>query len=127
MIDDPLEMHDMLSQRYWQALDTLVATCRLVIDRPAGSTHPRYPDFIYPLDYGYLDGSLAGDGQGIDCWVGSIPDKTITAVIFTIDLVKRDMEAKLLLGCTPLETQELLQVHNTGPQSGILLTRPPAI
>ena len=33
-----------------------------VIDRPAGSRHPRYPDMIYPVNYGYVQGVFAGDG-----------------------------------------------------------------
>lgn len=35
---------------FWASLDALVRRCPLVIDRPRGSAHPRYPDFIYPLD-----------------------------------------------------------------------------
>ncbi len=55
---------------FWHRLDELVETCPVVIDRPAGSTHPRYPDIVYPLDDGYLDGTTSGDGHGIDVWVG---------------------------------------------------------
>jgi inorganic pyrophosphatase len=51
---------------FWLRLDELVAGCGLVIDRPKGSPHPRYPDFFYPLDYGYLDGTRSADGDGID-------------------------------------------------------------
>jgi inorganic pyrophosphatase len=39
---------------FWCRLDDLVAHSRLCIDRPRGSPHPRYPAFVYPLDYGYL-------------------------------------------------------------------------
>lgn len=28
------------------------------VDRPLGSTHPNFPDMIYPINYGYVDGSL---------------------------------------------------------------------
>ena len=51
--------------RFWALLDEWVARYPLVIDRPRGSGHPRYPDWIYPLDYGYLQGTLAGDGGGV--------------------------------------------------------------
>ena len=40
---------------FWTAAETLVAQSRIVIDRPKGSAHPRYPDFLYPVDYGYLE------------------------------------------------------------------------
>ncbi len=49
---------------FWFHLDRLVSECKLVIDRPAGSRHPRYPEVQYPLDYGYLQGSHAGEGDG---------------------------------------------------------------
>jgi inorganic pyrophosphatase len=44
----------MSSAAFWRSLDSLVSESRLVIDRPCGTPHPRYPDFMYPLDYGYL-------------------------------------------------------------------------
>jgi len=55
---------------FWQALDLLVEEHELVIDRPAGSAHPRYLSFVYPLDYGYLKGTASSDGSGIDVWRG---------------------------------------------------------
>lgn len=108
---------------FWLALDQLVETSTLVIDRPRGSPHPRYADFRYPLDYGFLDGTRSGDGHGIDVWVGSEPDKRVTAVILTLDLQKRDAEPKVLLGCTPEERQLILSIHQQGMQSAILIER----
>ncbi len=40
---------------FWTALDQLVSDSEIVIDRPKGSAHPKYPDFIYKVDYGYLN------------------------------------------------------------------------
>lgn len=42
------------------------------------------------------------DGSGIDVWVGS-GEKRIDAIICTIDLLKRDSEIKILIGCTEEE------------------------
>lgn len=109
---------------FWQQLDVLVNACPMILDRPKGTPHPRYPDFIYPLDYGYLEGTHSADGDGIDVWVGSLPEKQVTAIICNLDLLKRDSEMKLLLGCTPHEAQQLLAIHNTGTQSAILIERP---
>ena len=39
------------------------------IDRPLGSTHPDYPDLVYPINYGYVDGILAADGEEQDVYV----------------------------------------------------------
>ena len=86
--------------RFWQTLDELVAASEIVIDRPKGSAHPRFPDLIYPLDYGYLDGTTAGDGDGIDVWIGNAEERNVTAIACTVDGYKRDAEIKVLLGCT---------------------------
>ena len=66
---------------FWQALDTLVAQSKIIIDRPKGSAHPRYADFVYPLDYGYLKNTAAMDGEGIDIWLGSRPCGTVGAIM----------------------------------------------
>lgn len=39
------------------------------IDRPLGSAHPRYPETIYPVNYGYVDGVLADDEEAQDVYV----------------------------------------------------------
>ena len=113
----------MTADNFWTTLDRLAADSRLVIDRPLGSAHPRYPDFIYPFDYGYLENTTAMDGDGVDVWVGSLPERRVNAVICTVDLVKRDAEIKLLLGCTPQEAQTILKVHNDQGQAGLLIRR----
>lgn len=35
----------------------------VVIDRPLGSVHPNDPQCIYPLNYGFVPGLFAGDGE----------------------------------------------------------------
>lgn len=112
---------------FWTRLDELVRACAVVIDRPAGSVHPRYADIVYPLDYGYLAGTTSGDGHGIDVWVGQaggLPGQPVTAIINTLDLDKRDAEIKVLIGCTPAEARRLLDFHNAGQQSAVLIERP---
>lgn len=109
---------------FWSHLDRLVESATLHIDRPRGSAHPRFPGFIYPFDYGYLEDTTAIDGGGIDVWVGSRPDRRVTAALCTVDLEKRDAEVKILLGCTPQEAREILALHNQGSQAGILIERP---
>jgi adenine-specific DNA-methyltransferase len=84
---------------------------------------PRYPESRYPLDYGYLEGTRSGDGDGIDVWIGSFPEKRATAIIFTVDLEKRDGEIKILLGCTHEEMHLILAYHRVGSQSAVLLER----
>jgi inorganic pyrophosphatase len=113
----------MPSATFWQSLDLLVSESSIVIDRPGGTPHPRYPDFLYPFDYGYLQGTHSNDGSGIDIWRGTMPEQRVTAIIVTVDLLKRDSEIKLLIGCTPEEQQTILRVHEDGAQSALLIIR----
>jgi inorganic pyrophosphatase len=113
----------MAGSEFWLALDRLVATSNLIVDRPKGSPHPRYPSFRYPMDYGYLQGTRSPDGDGIDAWIGSLVDASVTGIIVTVDLDKRDAEFKLLLGCTAEEAQIALDMHNRGSQAGKLVER----
>ena len=40
----------------------------ITIDRPLGSRHPQW-GFIYPVNYGYLPGTMAADGEPLDAYV----------------------------------------------------------
>jgi inorganic pyrophosphatase len=99
--------------QFWLDLETLVSSSRVVIDRPKASAHPRYPDLIYPLDYGFLDGTSGGDGDGIDVWLGSAEARAVTGVLATVDTEKRDSETKILLGCTDAQMLEIREWYNT--------------
>lgn len=39
------------------------------IDRPMGSCHPRHPEMRYPINYGYVEGVLGGDGAEQDVYL----------------------------------------------------------
>src|SRR5439155_21859036 len=97
-----------MNAKFWSSLEALVAGCALVIDRPKGSTHPRYPAAVYPVDYGYLKGTTGGDGQGIDIWRGSLANSALDAIMCTINSEKRDAELKLLLGCSDDEKKQIV-------------------
>lgn len=114
---------DTLNEEFWKALDSLVNSSEIIIDRPKGSAHPKYPDYIYNLDYGYLKDTKSMDGAGIDVWVGS-GGKNIKAIICTVDLMKRDSEIKILIGCTEEEMRTVYQTHNESQyMKGVLIRR----
>ena len=109
---------------FWTALDTLVSSGKIVIDRPKGSTHPKFPTLIYEVDYGYIENTSAMDGEGIDAWCGSLPSLQVNAIICTVDLWKKDSEIKLLLGCTEEEMDIIHHFHNqTALMKGLLIRR----
>lgn len=74
---------------FWESLEKLLYENQIVIDRLKGSR--------YPLDYGYLDNTIGGDGDGVDLWRGLSPGD---GAVVTVDTVKRDVEIKLLVNCS---------------------------
>ena len=111
------------NDEFWEALDELVSNSQIVIDRPKGTAHPKYPDVIYRVDYGYLKDTASMDGAGIDVWVGS-GEKKVDAIMCTVDLLKRDSEIKILIGCTEEEKKIVYETHNDSKyMKGILIRR----
>ena len=113
----------MFDNEFWDALDALVRDSEIIIDRPKGTAHPRYPDFIYRVDYGYLKNTTSMDGAGIDVWVGAA-EKKIDALMCIVDLMKSDSEIKILIGCTEEEKAAVYETHNETPyMKGIMICR----
>ena len=114
---------DRYTNDFWTALDELVKRSEIVIDRPKGTVHPKYPNFIYRVDYGYLKDTASMDGAGIDVWVGS-NGKEIDAIMCIVDLMKRDSEIKILIDCTEEEKTIVYETHNESEyMKGILIRR----
>ena len=108
---------------FWTALDELVNNSDIIIDRPKGTSHPKYPDFIYRVDYGYLKDTTSMDGAGIDVWVGS-GEKKVDAIMCIVDLMKKDSEIKILVGCTDEEKRIVHETHNETPfMKGVVIQR----
>lgn len=80
--------------RYWMGRQVAV-----VIDRPLGSAHPRHPDIIYPINYGYIPGTQAGDLQPIDVYVLGVdrPVSSCIGEVVAIVVRRDDVEDKLVV------------------------------
>src|SRR5215207_4308879 len=98
---------------FWQTLTELASINSIIVDRPRGTAHPRYAELIYPFDYGYLENTSAGDGEGIDVWIGTMKKQILTGILCTFDRLKRDAEIKLLIGCTLKDVETIQGFNNT--------------
>lgn len=91
----------------WEGWEALIRANGITLDRPRGSTHPAFPEIVYPIDYGYVNGTTSGDAQEVDVFVGTAPPGSpahgLVAAIVTADRRKGDREVKLLWNCTPAE------------------------
>ena len=117
-------MSEVYDKQFWDMLDRVVNENDIVIDRKKDSTHPKYPNMIYPVDYGYLEGTSSMDGGGIDIWMGTDKGRKLSAIICTVDIMKKDSEIKLIIGCSEGEKDAAYRFHNEGPfMKGILIER----
>ena len=112
-----------MKAEFWDYLQRLVETSQIVLDRPKGAIHPRYNRQPYPVSYGYLSGTTAMDAGGVDIWVGSLQEKNVVGALCTVDLLKRDTELKIVIGCTDDEVNQILNFINSGEMRAIYLPR----
>lgn len=112
-----------MNEEFWKAIEKIIGESEIVIDRPIGSAHPRYPHIVYEVSYGYLKNTQSMDGGAIDVWLGT-GEKKVAGIICTIDLLKRDSEIKILIGCNEKEIAYIYNFHNESPyMKGILIRR----
>ena len=108
---------------FWQKLDSLFFSSSVVIERPKGTQHPKYEDIFYPVDYGYLTDTVSSDKAQIDVFFGSDSSKKINSIAVSTDILKRDCEIKLLIGCTQSEEADVMHMLNEGENQKAILVR----
>ena len=69
------------------------------VDRPLGSRHPVHRDMVYTVNYGYIPGILAGDGEMQDAYILGVaePVDTFTGEVIAIIHRKNDVEDKWIV------------------------------
>lgn len=109
---------------FWQKLDTIYLSSKLEIDRPKYTCHYKYSNLIYPVDYGYLKDTTGSDMEPIDVFKGSLPTTQVQAALMSADILKKDCEVKLVVGCTEEEMYDILVFLNqTDFQKAVLIKR----
>ena len=100
----------------------------VTVDRPLGSAHPDYPEMIYPVNYGYIAGIMAPDGEEQDAYILGVsqPVEQFTGRIIAIVRRADDVEEKWVV-CPPdqnfskQEIAELIRFQEQYFQSEILM------
>ena len=69
------------------------------VDRPVGSRHPRHPDMVYPINYGYVEGVFAADGAEQDVYILGTdkPLETFEGVVIAVYHRTNDVEDKWIV------------------------------
>ncbi|MBQ8862465.1 MAG: inorganic diphosphatase [Clostridia bacterium] len=73
-------------------------TVKIMIDRPLGSAHPKHPDIIYQVNYGYIPNVFSGDGEEMDVYLlgVDVPVSEYTCKIIGIAHREDDDEDKFI-------------------------------
>lgn len=68
----------------------------VTVDRPMGSYHPVHKKLFYPVNYGYVKGILAPDGEEQDAYIlgVDVPVEEYTGKVLAIIRRKNDVEDK---------------------------------
>lgn len=68
----------------------------VTVDRPLGSYHPEHPDIYYPVNYGYIEGTMAADNEEEDAYILGVtePVSKFTGRIIAIINRENDIEHK---------------------------------
>ncbi len=68
----------------------------VTVDRPLGSYHPEHPDMYYPVNYGYIAGTMAADGEEEDAYILGVtePVSEFTGRIIAVIIRENDIEHK---------------------------------
>jgi len=98
---------------FWQKIDSLFFSSEIVLNRPKDSVHPVYSNLIYPVDYGYLKDTISSNTDGVDVFIGSAKKKrSIETIIIAADILKKDIEIKIVWGCSEEEIKKILLFLN---------------
>ena len=82
-----------MAKKLFPVLGTIVT---VTVDRPIGSTHPEHPDMVYPVNYGYVEGVAAPDGEEQDAYILGIdtPVEKFTGMVVGVICREDDIEEK---------------------------------
>ena len=91
-------------------------TVKVTVDRPLGSYHPKHKDIYYPINYGYIKGIIAPDGEEQDAYILGVnePVKEFVGKIIAIIHREDDIEEKWIVvpdGMTFTKEEIMQQVH----------------
>ena len=69
---------------------------KVTVDRPLGSYYPKHKDIYYPINYGYIEGIIAPDGEEQDAYILGVDEPVKEFVGKIIAIIHRfdDVEEK---------------------------------
>ncbi len=77
-------------------MDILGREAEVIVDRMMGTYHPQHPNIYYPINYGYIEGIIAPDGEEQDAYIIGVdkPVSSFKGVVIAIIHRYDDIEEK---------------------------------
>ena len=100
IVHSDLYEHTCLFQNRTQMIkvgdNTIGSIVKVTVDRPMGSYHPVHKNLYYPINYGYVKGIMAQDGEEQDAYVigVDVPIKEHTGKVVAVIHRNDDVEEK---------------------------------
>lgn len=81
---------------------------KVIVDRPLGSRHPQYADIVYPINYGYIENTMCGDGEEQDAYIlgVDVAVKEFTGEVIAVIHRYDDVEEKWVVAPVGLRLTE---------------------
>ena len=97
------------------AKNFLCKEVKVIIDRPLGFKHPKH-GFIYEVNYGYIQGVIAPDGEELDAYLIGVnePVKEYTGICIAIAHRRDNDDDKLIVVPKGINTdnKEIMRLIN---------------
>ncbi len=109
---------------FWQKIDSIYLSSKFNIAYEKGQAHINFPNLIYPVQYGYLSDLVDEKDLGIAVFKGSANTAKVESLIIAADILKKDIEPKIIVSCTEEEVENILHFLNqTDLQKSIIMKR----
>lgn len=106
-----------MTREFIDARTFIGKTVRVSVDRPLGSRHPD-AGFVYPVNYGFLPGVPAPDGENLDAYILGVAKPITTFTGTCIAVIRRtdDDDDKLVVAPPGMDLSDEQILELTGFQ-----------
>lgn len=109
---------------FWQKIDTLYLSGTRKLIKHKGEQHDSFKNLVYPIDYARIEDMKSVSGHGVAVYLGSGNRNKVSALIVAADILEKELDVKVLAGCTEEEIHDVLTYLNqTEFQKTVLMRR----
>lgn len=116
VLDGAADLEDNFRKVQAEINSVIGRTVTMTVDRPLGSYHPVHKDMYYPINYGYVKGIMAQDGEEQDAYILGVNEavEEFTGKIITVVHRNDDVEEKWVVApknMTFTKEEIMQQIH----------------